>query len=182
VLRAFSLFLVALLATGCGSDDDDSNEPSPTAPPAGVLRFSSERIPFTFDYPHGDLVEETCPGEPGVFARVGVARCPRLNAIKVRRTARRELEPERYLDEFERDFERTVGTVEKREERIGPLDVGVLEFEDTVERGGEMVAFTSSSYFFRGAGRTWQIECIADAEHRAQIEAACRTALESVQF
>jgi hypothetical protein len=58
----------------------------------------------------------------------------------------------------------------------------VLEFDDAIESGGEMVEFTSSSYFFKGAGRTWQIECIADAEHRAQIEAACRTALESVQF
>jgi len=181
VLRAFSLFLVALLAAGCGSDDrGEDGGAEPATPAAGLARFESPRIGFTFDYPE-DLTAEKRPRER-VLARVGVERGSHLNAIKVRRTARRELEPERYLDEFERDFERTVGTVEKREERIGALDTGVLEFEDAVQRGGEMVEFTSSSYFFKGAGRTWQIECIADAEHRAQIEAACRTALESVQF
>jgi len=181
VLRAFSLFLVALLAAGCGSDDRNKDSGAGPAPPgAGLVRFESARIGFTFEYPD-DLTAEKRPRER-VLARVGVERGSRLNAIKVRRTARRELEPERYLDEFKRDFERTVGAVEKREERIGELDTGVLEFEDAVERGREMVDFTSSSYFFKAAGRTWQIECIADAEHRAQIEAACRTALESVQF
>ena len=181
MLRAFSLFLVALLAAGCGSDDRNKDSGAGPAPPGvGLVRFESARIGFTFEYPD-DLTAEKRPRER-VLARVGVERGSRLNAIKVRRTARRELEPERYLDEFKRDFERTVGAVEKREERIGELDTGVLEFEDAVERGREMVDFTSSSYFFKAAGRTWQIECIADAEHRAQIEAACRTALESVQF
>ena len=175
------MFLVALAAAGCGSDDrDEDGGPEPATPAAGLARFESPRIGFTFDYPE-DLLADTRPRED-VLASVGVERGSRLNAIKVRRTARRELEPKRYLDEFERDFELTVGTVEKREERIGQLDTGVLEFEDAVTRGGELVEFTSSSYFFGGAGRTWQIECIADAEHRAQIEAACRTALESVQF
>jgi hypothetical protein len=98
----------------------------------------------------------------------------RLNAIQVRRTARRELGPERYLDEFERDLEGSAENVATREERIGDLEAGVLEVED-----GD---FTSTSYFFTGAGRTWQVECIADPAHEAQIETACRIALESVDF
>ena len=51
-------------------------------------------------------------------------------------------------------------TVETREERIGDLDMGVLEVEAR--------DFTSSSYFFTGDGQTWQVECIADAEHRGR--------------
>ena len=47
---------------------------------------------------------------------------------------------------------------------------------------GETVRFTSTSYFFSGAGRTWQIECVAEPEAAAEIDAACREALESVDF
>jgi hypothetical protein len=181
VKRALSLFLVALAAAGCGSDDGDEGDRSEAPPPAGGLtRFESPRIAFTFDYPQ-DFVAEKRPREQ-VLARVGVERGSRLNAIKVRRTARRALSPDRYLGDFQRDFARTVGTVEKREERVGDLDAGVLEFDDSVEQDGEKAEFRSSSYFFTGAGQTWQIECIADAEHRAVIDAACRTALESVDF
>jgi hypothetical protein len=181
VKRAFSLFLVALAAAGCGSDDGDEGDRAEAPPRARDLaRFESPRIAFTFDYPK-DLVAEKRP-RGQVLARVAVERSSRLNAIKVRRTARRALSPDRYLGAFQRDFARTVGTVEKRKERIGGLDTGVLEFDDSVERGGEKVEFHSSSYFFTGAGQTWQVECIADSGHRAEIDAACRAALESVDF
>jgi hypothetical protein len=181
VKRRLLLLLAATLLAGCGSDDGDDDGGADTAPPpAGLARFESDRIGFTFDYPTRFAAEKR-PRER-VLARVGVARGSRLNAIKVRQTASRELEPDRYLDQFRRDFERTVGTVEKRQERIGDLDTGVLEFEDSLERGGETVDFTSSSYFFRGGGRTWQVECIADEEHRQEIEEACRIALGSVAF
>jgi hypothetical protein len=178
VKRVLWLGLVAAIAAGCGGDDKDDDDSAPRY--YKLAHFASPRIAFTFSYPN-ELMAEKRPREP-VLASVGVERGSRLNAIKVRRTARRELEPERYLDEFRRDFERTVGSVEKREMRIGELDTGVLEFEDTVKRGDEKVDFTSSSYFFKGAGETWQVECIADEEHRQQIEEACRTALESVDF
>ena len=179
--RAFSLFLVAMVAAGCGSDDgDDGDDATQAPPPAGLARFESPRVGFTFDYPKGFTAEKH-PREK-VLARVALEPGSRLNAIKVRRTARRELGPARYLDEFQRDFERTVGTVEKRKERIGDLDTGVLEFKDSVEQGGETVDFKSTSYFFKGAGRTWQMECIADAQHAAEIDAACRAALGSVDF
>jgi hypothetical protein len=181
VQRAFSLVLVAAIAAGCGSDDgDDGGRAAPAPPPAGLTRYESPRIGFTFEYPKDFTADKHPPGQ--VLARVAVEPGSHLNAINVRRTARRELGPERYLDEFQRDFERTVGSVEKRKERIGDLETGVLEFEDTIERGGDAVDVTSSSYFFKGAGRTWQMECIADAAHEAAIDAACRTALESVDF
>ena len=179
--RGLSLFLAAVLLAGCGGDDSDGEDRAETAPAAVELAlFESDRIGFTFEYP-AVFVAEKHPRE-SVLARVGVERGSRLNAIKIRRTSRRELGPGRYLDEFQRDFERSVGRVEKRREQIANLDMGVLEFADTVERGGKPVDFTSSSYFFAGAGRTWQVECIADAEHRQQVEEACRIALESVQF
>jgi hypothetical protein len=181
VKRALPALLAAALLAACGSDDGDDGERAETVPAAGDLAvFQSPRIGFTFEYPD-DLVAEKRPRER-VLARVGVARGSRLNAIKVRQTSARELGPERYLDEFQRDFERSVGAVEKREERIGELDMGVLEFSDSIQRDGEAVSFTSSSYFFTGAGRTWQVECIADAQHRQKIDAACRIALGSVDF
>ena len=179
--RALPALLAAALLAACGSDDGDDGERAETVPATGDLAvFESPRIGFTFEYPD-DLVAEKRPDER-VLARVGVERGSRLNAIKVRQTSARELVPERYLDQFQRDFERSVGAVEKREERIGELDVGVLEFGDTIKRAGETVSFTSSSYFFTGGGRTWQLECIADDEHRQAIDAACRIALGSVDF
>jgi hypothetical protein len=177
VRKGLWLAFAVMLLSGCGSDDDHPD----AAPRADKLNtFASPRIPFTFDYPK-HFVAEKRPREQ-VLARVGVKRGSRLNAIKVRRTARRALNPDRYLGDFQRDFQRSVGTVEKHEERIGDLDTGVLEFDDRVKEGGEKVEFRSSSYFFTGAGQTWQLECIADAEYRAEIDAACRTALESVDF
>ena len=182
-MRVLPLVLAATFLAACGSDDDDgkgAGEPAETSPTGvEVALFESPRIPFTFEYP-ADFAAERRPRER-VLARVGVDRGSRLNAIKVRRTSARVLSPRRYAD-LERDLERTVGSVERRSERIGARDVGVLEFSDAVEQAGKTVRFRSSSYFFTGAGRTWQIECIADAAHRAAIDAACRIALGSVDF
>lgn len=181
---AIPLVVVAALLAGCGSDEGDGTDardrPGAPARALDTNVFRSDGIAFTFEYPE-ELSARTKPqGE--VLGQVSLHRGARLNAIKVRRTADRALGPDRYLDEFQRDFSRAVGEVEKRRERIGGLEVGVLAFDDTVARSGETVAFSSSSYFFTGAGKTWQVECIADAEHRDEIEDACRAALESVRF
>ena len=65
-------------------------------------------------------------------------------------------------------------SVDTREDQVGDLDVGVLEVAGK--------DFNSSSYFFTGAGRTWQLECLSDDEQRAKIDAACRVALGSIDF
>jgi hypothetical protein len=173
VQRGLALLLAAAIVAGCGGDDDDESSTVETVPAVGDrLKLESDQIPFAFEYP-GDLTAEKHPPK-GTLARVSIKPGARLNAIQVRRTARRELGPERYLDEFKRDLEGSAESVVTREERVGDLETGVLLVEGS--------DFTSTSYFFTGAGRTWQVECIADPAHEQQIEAACRTALESVDF
>jgi hypothetical protein len=142
--------------------------------------FEAGAVGFTFEYPK-DFAAEAKPGEQ-VLGQVSLEPRGALNALKIRETADRELQPKDYLDEFRRDFARTVGEVEKRTEMIGELETGVLVFEDSVRQDGETVEFTSSSYFFKGAGRTWQLECIADDDHREEIDSACGAALDSIEF
>jgi len=153
VKRALSLFLAAALLAACGSDDDgdaDDRDLVETTPGVELgARFESARIPFTFDHPEN-------------------------LKVRVRRTADTELRPRRYLDEFGQDLETERRAVDTREDRVGELDVGVLEVKD-----GD---FASVSYFFTGAGRTWQVECIAGPEHEERTEAGCRAAVESVEF
>jgi len=186
VKTAVLALLAAALIAGCGSGDDSEKgegstkaEPSP-APSADTAVFRSRPVGFTFSYPRAFEIERRPQGQ--VLGQVSADADGRLNALKVRKTSDRELGPDRYLDEFQRDFERTVGTVEKREEQVGDLATGVLEFTDDLEQDGKKVEFTSTSYFFKGGGGTWQLECIADAEHREVIDDACRAALESVRF
>lgn len=172
-----------MLIAGCGSDDDESGGGSETSADtaAAAAVFESDEVGFTFEYPE-EYVAETTPVGP-ILGQVSVEKGGKVNAIKVRKTADQELGTERYLEEFQRDFERTVGTVERREDTVGDLDVGILEFEDSFEETpGETVEFTSTSYFFVGGGKTWQLECIADAEHKTEIDEACTNALESVSF
>lgn len=186
--RAVLALLVAAAVAGCGSDDDGGDagetqaDTQAAAPPPTREQelFESESVPFTFNYPR-DFDAQVKP-QDDVLGQVSAGDEGPLNAIKVRKTADQELAPARYLDEFQRDFAETVGEVAKRREAIGGQTMGVLEFEDTLEQDGEEVDFSSSSYFFTGAGRTWQLECIADDEHRDAIEEACRAALESLEF
>ena len=171
--KGLALFLAAALLAGCGSDDgDDETAAETTPPPADTALFESDRIGFSFEYPEGFVADRMPRGD--LLGLVGVERGARRNAIQVRQTADRELRPERYLDEFRRDLEGNVESVETRTDTIGDLQVGVLDVEGR--------DFTSSSYFFTGGGRTWQLECISGARRRAEIDAACAIALGSIDF
>jgi hypothetical protein len=185
VKTTVSALLAAALLAGCGSSGDDSKDdgstaPETPAPSADSAVFRSKDVGFTFAYPRSFDIDRRPEGQ--VLGQVSADAGGRINALKIRKTSDRELGPDRYLDEFQRDFERTVGAVEKRKEQVGDLETGVLEFTDQVEQAGEQVEFTSTSYFFKGGGGTWQLECIADSEHRAAIDDACHAALESVRF
>ena len=57
----------------------------------------------------------------------------------------------------------------------------VDEAQDTNEAQWTVIRALTGD-FFAGAGRTWQLACVADAAHREQIERACRIALETVKF
>ena len=188
--RAVTAVVTAALLAGCGSDDDGENgdtvaETAPetsvetAAPAPDEAVFRANAVGFTFTYPR-----EYVRGKPaGVLGQVSPERGEFFNAIKVREAADRALPPARYLEDFQRDFARRVGTVERRMEKFGDLDAGVLEFSDSHgEKGEDPVEFTSTSYFFTGAGRTWQLECVAEGGQREEIEAACRGALESIEF
>ena len=181
-MRAVSAALAALLLAACGSDDggrDGRQEPAPdrSGPRPPTARLDSKAIGFTFEYPKRFAVRRG----GGALVHATRRRGDLFNGIKVRRVAGAK-PPRRYVEDFRRDFAREVGDVEQRRERFGRLDVAVLEFTDDRERRGERVAFTSTSHFFSGAGGTWQVECVADEKHLAQIRRACRTALSTVRF
>ena len=185
---AVSALLVAAVLAGCGSSGDDGETTATrdgttaeTPPPSDdTAVFEARGVGFTFEYPDA-FAPETKPRKQ-VLGQVTFEPRGPLNALKVRETTDRELRPKHYLDEFRRDFARSVGEVEQRTETIGDLEMGVLVFQDSVREGGETVEFTSSSYFFKGAGRTWQLECIADDDHREEIDSACGAALDSIEF
>lgn len=189
VKRAVTAVVVAALLGACGSDDDDADDKPTTAettvetvapaPAPDEAVFRADDVGFTFEYPQEYVREKPA----GTLGQVAPERGRFFNAIKVREAADRELAPGRYLEDFRRDFARRVGTVERRMEAFGELETGVLEFQDSHrEKGEDDIEFTSTSYFFTGAGRTWQVECVAEAGQEKEIDSACRTVLESIRF
>ena len=100
------------------------------------------------------------------------------NLIKIRLTSARELPFGAYLDAFRRQFAAQVGPVQKRAERHSGREMGVLSFTQSVPAG----RVTSTSYFFAGGGKTWQLECLASGQFKAQLDTACRQAVDSISF
>ena len=172
--RAVFAVAAALLLAACGSDDGGDEERPKTrgeraTPRPATARLDAKRVGFTFEYPKRFVVSRG----GGAIVRVSRGRGDRVNAINVRRVAGSK-PPRGYVDAFRRDFAREVGEVDKRRERFGDLDVAVLEFTKD--------ELNSRSHFFTGGDGTWQVECVAEREHRAQIDTACKIALSSVRF
>lgn len=179
--------LAAVSIAGCGSDDDEparGTGASSLSADRAVLR--SPALGFTFEYPKGLAATERSKGSKRrarVLAQVSVAENGRFNSIKIRKTADREFGPERYVKGFQRAFAADAdGEVDTRQATVGDLETAIIEFDDSVNHRDPPVEFRSTSYFFTGGGKTWQMECIAEPEHREEVADICRGALESVEF
>ena len=175
------LCLAATLLAGCGSDDSDEGDRADTGPaPAGLAHFespgsTSPSITRRTSRPRDGHASACWPAWESSAAHASTrsryAARPAASSTPIATSTSSSATSSAPW-----------ARVDKRKERIGDLDAGVLEFEDSVKRGPRTVDFKSASYFFRGAGQTWQVECIADDEHLQEIEAACRIALGSVAF
>lgn len=179
------------LAAGLGAcGDGESGKPGAattgTATTAAGPTFRAADVGFTFSYPKGfKQVDE--PNDGKVLAEVTPTPGDVKNAIKVRKTGDTELPFASYAPQFRSQFEAQLGVkLSQREETHGGISFGVLEwskpfaYTDLGQR--KTTRLSSASWFFAGAGKTWQIECISDSDHRAEIDAACRQAIGSIRF
>ena len=181
--------IVVLPVSGCGGggDEKDAGEPAaPAAPAAKEGSFKAADVSFTFQYPHGfEQVDEPSDGE--ALASVTPTPDDVNNGLKIRVTAETELPFVSYVAEIRGQFEEQLATkVSQREEKRGALDLGILEWEKSTTQtdlGEEKtVRLHSTSYFFQGGGKTWQLECLSSQDHRSDIDQACDQAIGSIQF
>ena len=170
VRRSAVLALAAvLLAAGCGG----------TTKRASVDRtFSAPGLPFTFRYPDGFRV--SVPAQGSVLGLVALD--PR-NALAVRRTSTRALDPDQYLGSLRADFARQGFRVVQRREQHAGQQMGVLSFAIPASHpaAGGRGALRTTSYFFTAGRRTWQLEC-RSAERRVAVDRACAEAVSSLQI
>ena len=166
---ALTLALAAVVAglVGCGGSGN-SDERTLHAP----------RLPFTFRYP--PAFRASAPQRGPILALVALD--PR-DALAVRRTSERELDPEQYLAGLRAGFARQGLRATQRRERRAGRDVGVLSVDlpATNPAAGGRTALHTTSYFFAGGGGTWQLECRA-AARRVEVGRACRMALSTLRF
>ena len=146
--------------------------------------FEAPDVAFKFQYPAAFTQQNEDDGK--VLAAVLPEPGDTANAIKVRKTSDQELVLGPFVDEIHRKFERQLGKVNKRTETHSDIEMHVLSFRapTTLRQGGQSkrVTVSSASYIFTGGDKTWQLECLSTEAHRAQIDAACRQALESISF
>ena len=166
--RAALAAAAALLAlAGCGG----SSKPAQRT-------LHAQRLPFTFSYP--PAFRASAPAQGPIYAQVALdAR----DALAVRRTSARELDPDQYLDGLRAGFVRQGLVVVQRRERHSGRDMGVLAVDVPASNpaAGGRTPLHTTSYFFAGGGGTWQLECRA-ASRRAEVGRACRPALASLRF
>ena len=179
ILSIASVALCGAVLGACGESDGQGGQGGESA-----KTFEAPDIAFSFKYPAAFTQVNEDDGK--VLASVLPDTGDTNNAVKVRKTSDQELQLSTYLDEIRRQFAQQLGRVDRRIERHSDLEMGVLSFRapTTVEEGGQQrrVNLSSASYFFAGGGKTWQVECLSTDAHRAQIDAACRQAVNSVSF
>lgn len=166
---ALALAAAALLVAGCGGDAKRGDSGRTLADPA---------LPFTFRYPAA--FRATTRDRGSVLALVALdAR----NALAVRRTSARALDPDQYLASLREDFERQGFKVTERREEHAGQQMGVLGFTIPASNpaAGGRGDLRTTSYFFTAAGRTWQLEC-RSAARRPAVDRACATALSSLRI
>lgn len=189
--RSMLLSTAALaLLTGCGGDDKSSESPASATttaaaePAAEAGRFEAEDVAFTFAYPEElERVDEDADKQVALLT-------PDPNDVKSRikiSVVSQQAQPfESYIDTFQKQFEGDLGVkVEQRREEHGGYPMGVLEWTDqlTYQDLGEekTTELQSTSYFFVGGGKAWQIECLSAPERREQIETACAQILKTIE-
>src|SRR6185436_7144280 len=157
--RAALAAAAAVLVAGCGG----SSKPAQRT-------LHAQRLPFTFSYP--PAFRATAPAQGPIYAQVALG--PR-DALAVRRTSARELDPDQYLDGLRAGFARQGLVVVQRRERHSGRDMGVLAVDVPASNpaAGGRTPLHTTSYFFAGGGGTWQLECRA-ASRRAEVGRACR--------
>jgi hypothetical protein len=162
-----------VVLSACGGGGGDS-----------AKTFEAPDVAFSFKYPASLTQQNEDDGK--VLAQVLPEPGDTANAIKVRKTSDRELQLGPFVDEIHRKFVRQLGRVDKRTERHSDIEMHVLSFRTptTLREGGQSkkVTVSSASYIFTGGDKTWQLECLSTEAHRAQIDAACRQAIDSISF
>jgi hypothetical protein len=166
---ALTLALAAVVVglVGCGGSGNPDER-----------TLHAPRLPFTFRYPAA--FHASAPQRGPILALVALD--PR-DALAVRRTSERELDPEQYLGGLHAAFARQGLHATQRRERHAGRDMGVLSVElpATNPAAGGPTALRTTSYFFAGGGGTWQLECRA-AARRPEVGRACRMALSTLRF
>jgi hypothetical protein len=166
---ALTLALAAVVAglVGCGGSGN---------PDERTLHAS--RLPFTFRYPAA--FHASAPQRGPILALVALDV---RDALAVRRTSERELDPAQYLAGLRAGFARQGLHATQRRERHAGRDMGVLSVDlpATNPAAGGRTALQTTSYFFAGGGGTWQLEC-RTAARRAEVGRACRMALSTLRF
>lgn len=169
---------VAILA-GCGGGDDESSDgattatdPATTTAAAGRT-FKAADVGFTFTYPDGfEQIDE--PGDGEALATVTLDPNDVKNALKIRETAAQELEFNTYSATIKAQFEDQLDTTVTQDvDNHNGIDVGILTWKTE--------GLESTNYFFGAGGKTWQLECLSTASHRAAIDAACAQALDTIE-
>jgi hypothetical protein len=165
---AAAAFAAALALAGCGGGKHGPPPPTLHAP----------RLPFTFQYPND--FRPSAPAAGPVLALVALD--PR-DALAVRRTSTRELDPDQYLAGLHAAFVHQGLRVVERRERHSGRDMGVLAVDVPASNpaAGGGARLHTTSYFFAGGGGTWQLECRATSRAVA-VARACRLALGTLRF